>query len=82
MKNNDEHLVIKVLFSILILSVIAVVVVSGFCWQYSLATWGHVLQKDVHIALWQGIVLGCVPVFGQCSLFIAAGTWILMMFIH
>lgn len=55
--------------------------IGAFCWTYTINTWLNYFHKPNHINLFQGALLGVVPLLGQFSLPASFITWILMMFI-
>lgn len=60
---------------------VALAVLSGLCWSYSLGSWLTYFHKENHIHFWQCMLLGFVPFLGQASIPFAVITWVLMMFI-
>lgn len=67
---------------LLVISIIPlIIVVCGYCWEYTLDTWLAYAGKPSDFPLWGGFLLTFVPVIGQLAILWAVGTWIAMMFL-
>lgn len=80
--NKKGFTAVEAIIGVLVAAfIIAVCITCGLCWQYSITAWGNHFHKAIHIKFWQCMLLGFIPFIGQASLPVAAGTWIVMMFI-
>lgn len=57
-------------------------ILGAFLWPYTIETIGLMLgNDDVHVAWWQGALLGFCPVVGQAMIPAAVITWIVSLFV-
>lgn len=56
-------------------------VVGALLWPYSIETIGLMLDKQIHVAWWQGALLGFCPVIGQTTIAFAVIVWIFSLFL-
>lgn len=61
-------------------AIFIVVYACGLCWEYSLNTWLEIADSPNRIELWQGMLISCIPAFGQISIPFAIFTWIASLF--